>query len=95
MGLRGPGARPLSLYYYEPTPKESDPRRLKLLQRLQTLAHGTGLSVELVDHGRVSVSAAPTRMEALIVRERALLTDCESSNVGSNRPKGFDPVRGR
>ena len=40
------------------------------LQRLQTLAQGTGLSVELADHGRVSVSAAPTRMEALIVRER-------------------------
>jgi hypothetical protein len=33
MGLRGPGARPLSLYYNKPT-KEPDRRRLKLLQRL-------------------------------------------------------------
>jgi hypothetical protein len=70
MGLRGPGARPLSLYYNEPTPKEPDPRRLKLLQRLQTLANGTGLSVELVGHGKIMVSAAPTRIEALILRER-------------------------
>jgi hypothetical protein len=101
MGLRGPGARPLGgryrqNYYAEPAAEPGpSPRRLKLLQRLQTLAHGTDLSVELADHGRVSVSAAPTRMEALIMRERALLTDGESSSVGSNRPKGFDPVRGR
>lgn len=76
MGLRGPGARPLcdryrQNYYAEPAADPGpNPRRRKLLQRLQTLAQGTGLSVELADHGRVSVSAAPTRMEALIVRER-------------------------
>ena len=35
-----------------PTPKEPDPRRLKLQQRLQTLANGTGLSVEFVGHGK-------------------------------------------
>jgi hypothetical protein len=69
MGLRGPGARPLSLYYNEQT-KGPDRRRLKLLQRLQTLAHGTGLYVELAGHGKVTVSAAPTRIEALILRER-------------------------
>jgi hypothetical protein len=79
MGLRGPGARPLSGRYrqssygeavVEPDQKRVDPRRLRLLQRLQTLAHGTGLNVELAGHGKVSVSAAPTRIEDLIVRER-------------------------
>jgi len=59
----------LSLYYNEQT-KEPDRRRLKLLQRLQTLAQGTGLSVELAGHGKITVSAAPTRIEALILRER-------------------------
>jgi hypothetical protein len=59
----------LSLYYNEQT-KGPDRRRLKLLQRLQTLAHGTGLYVELAGHGKVTVSAAPTRIEALILRER-------------------------
>lgn len=72
MGLRGPGAKSLSRSYaYSGDPPGPNLRRLKLLQRLQVLAHGTGLRVELAGAGQVTVAAAPIRIEKLLVRERA------------------------
>jgi hypothetical protein len=72
MGLRGPGARSLSRSHaYSDDPPGPNTRRLKLLQRLQVLAHGTGLRVELAGAGQVTVAGAPIRIEELLVRERA------------------------
>src|SRR4029077_10059218 len=82
MGLRGPGARPgryRQSYYgeavVEPDQKRVGPRRLKLLQRLQTLAHGTGLNVELAGLGGTDKNRGPNRARTRACEGREMTDD--------------------
>jgi hypothetical protein len=74
MGMRGPGSmasRIRRLYGPEPEPEPApNTRRATLLRRLQNLARGTGLSVDLGAPGKLVITAGYQQAEAIIVRER-------------------------
>jgi hypothetical protein len=74
MGMRGPdsmASRIRRLYGPDPEPETApNSRRVTLLRRLQNLARGTGLSVELGAPGTVVITAGYQQAEAIMVRER-------------------------
>jgi hypothetical protein len=85
LGLRGPGARPLSARYDPPSPLEI--RRAKAIQRLNNLARGLGLKIEEASHRRVAIVAPIARLEEIIAlltvsasRKRHVKTTCPATS---------------
>jgi hypothetical protein len=73
MGLRGPCSTAWRMRQQspEPAPSRAALRQQAALDRLQRLAHGTGLTIVSYEAGRFAIVGKVDRIEALIQRERS------------------------